>query len=184
MTASSLETRNLKLVPHAAEHLRALIQGTDAYALSFGARPASGLRDFFVSGSSEASTEWRTHLEKASGVDVWRFGYALIERLSGEVIGVASFKGAPGTDGLVEIAYGVVPTHQGKGYATEAAEALVTYAFSDERVRVVRAHTLPEPNPSTRVLAKCGFTNMGEVIDPEDGLIWRWDKRKESNTRR
>jgi RimJ/RimL family protein N-acetyltransferase len=79
----------------------------------------------------------------------------------------------------VEIAYGVDPDHRGKGYATEAAEGLVTHAFGDPRVRVVRAHTLPEPNASTRVLTKCGFRRIGEVIDPEDGLVWRWEKHRE-----
>jgi ribosomal-protein-alanine N-acetyltransferase len=41
---------------------------------------------------------------------------------------------------------------------------------------VVRAHTLPNPNASTRVLTKCGFHRVGEVIDPEDGLVWRWER--------
>ena len=77
---------------------------------------------------------------------------------------------------MVEIAYGVAPDHQGNGYATEAAEALVAYAFSSGKVRVVRAHTFLEANASTRVLAKCGFRRVGEVSDPEDGPVWRWEK--------
>jgi RimJ/RimL family protein N-acetyltransferase len=77
---------------------------------------------------------------------------------------------------VVEIAYGVASEHQGKGYATEAAEALVTYAFGSGQVRVVRAHTLAESNASTRVLTKCRFRRIGEVIDPEDGLVWRWER--------
>ncbi len=42
------------------------------------------------------------------------------------------------------------------------------------------AHTLPAPNASTRVLAKCGFERTGEVEDPEDGLVWRWERSKKS----
>jgi ribosomal-protein-alanine N-acetyltransferase len=34
-------------------------------------------------------------------------------------------KGPPDTDGMAEIAYGVSPEYQCKGYATEAAAALV-----------------------------------------------------------
>ena len=67
----------------------------------------------------------------------------------------------------------------GKGYATEAAEALVSYALADPRVRVVRAHTFEKANASTRVLTKCGFGYIGEVIEPEDGLVWRWEKRRD-----
>src|SRR5712691_8234207 len=92
------------------------------------------------------------------------------------IIGSCGFKGPPGADGTVEIAYGVAPDHQGKGYATEAAEALVSYAFSSGLVRIVRAHTFSEANASTRVLTKCGFRRIGEVVDCDDGLVWRWEK--------
>jgi RimJ/RimL family protein N-acetyltransferase len=79
----------------------------------------------------------------------------------------------------VEISYGIDPDHRGKGYATEAAAGLTSYAFGDPRVRVVRAHTFEKENASTRVLTKCGFRYIGEVIDPEDGLVWRWEKHRE-----
>jgi RimJ/RimL family protein N-acetyltransferase len=74
----------------------------------------------------------------------------------------------------------VAQEHQGKGYATEAAEALVNYALGHSQVRVVRAHTLLESNASARVLTKCGFRRIGEVIDPDDGRVWRWEKRKDN----
>ena len=172
-----METKNLKLVPHAPEHLRALIQGPDFYAQSFGSPPAKGLRDFFA--SEDVSPDWLAQLEAATAADPWTHGFGLVHVASGLVIGMASFKGPPGADGVVEIGYGVVPDYQGHGYATEAAQALVAFAFSSGRVRVVRAHTLPEPNASTRVLAKCGFQHIGEVMDPQDGLIWRWEIHNE-----
>ena len=68
-----------------------------------------------------------------------------------------------------------LPEYQGRGYATEAATALVEFALSDPRVQTVRAHTLPEPNASTRVLTRNGFRHLGEVMDPEDGRVWRWE---------
>ena len=77
---------------------------------------------------------------------------------------------------MVEIAYGIAPDFQGQGYATEAAQAGIGFAFSCEEVRVIRAHTLPTPNASTRVLLKCGFQRKGEIVDPEDGLVWRWER--------
>jgi RimJ/RimL family protein N-acetyltransferase len=42
-------------------------------------------------------------------------------------------------------------------------------------VRLVRAHTLPESNASTRVLTNCGFRKTAEVVDPDDGPVWRWE---------
>jgi RimJ/RimL family protein N-acetyltransferase len=70
-----------------------------------------------------------------------------------------------------------VPPYEGKGYATEAAAALVAYAF-DQGVKLVRAHTMPEPNASTHVLRKNGFRFVGDVIDPEDGPVWRWERTR------
>jgi RimJ/RimL family protein N-acetyltransferase len=64
---------------------------------------------------------------------------------------------------------------EGRGYATEAAAALVDFALASGQVRLVRAHTLPEVNASTRVLLKCGFRHVGTVVDPDDGPVWRWE---------
>jgi len=45
---------------------------------------------------------------------------------------------------------------------------------SSAAVLRVIAHTLPETNASTRVLEKVGMNFVGEVIDPDDGRVWRW----------
>jgi ribosomal-protein-alanine N-acetyltransferase len=129
---------------------------------------------------AQLSADWLGRLYASTTADPWTHGFSLVHRGTGLAIGRCGFKGPPAADGAVEIAYGVDPHHQGKGYATEAAEALVIFAFGSARVRVVRAHTLPEANASTRVLTKCGFRYIGEVVDPEDGLVWRWEKHQEA----
>lgn len=173
--AAPLETRSLRLVPHAPEHLRALITGPEHYAQSSRMKPANGLRDFIV--SEDVSPEWLAELESATGADPWRFGFALVHLESGLVIGNAGFTGPPDAEGMVEIAYGVVPDFQGRGYATEAANALIAWAAPNGRIAIARAHTLPERSASTRVLEKCGFKYVGELTHPTDGLIWRWEKQ-------
>ena len=125
---------------------------------------------------AELSPAWLTQLD-APTVDLWTLGFAIVDRVTSAVVGTCGFKGPPGADGIVEIAYGVTPDQQGNGYATEAAEALVAYAFGGDQVRLVRAHTLAAANASTRVLTKCGFKTVGEVIDPDDGLVWRWERQ-------
>ena len=78
---------------------------------------------------------------------------------------------------MVEIAYGIVPDFERRGFATQVAAALTAHAFSTDSVRMVIAHTLPETNASNSVLKKCGFEFVGEVTDPVDGLVWRWQRR-------
>ena len=42
-------------------------------------------------------------------------------------------------------------------------------------MRIVRAHTLAEANASARVLRQVVLIPPGQVVDPEDGLVWRWE---------
>jgi RimJ/RimL family protein N-acetyltransferase len=76
------------------------------------------------------------------------------------LVGVAGFGSPPTANGVVEIGYAIVPEARGRGYATEAANALVAYAFADPRVNAVEAETLPELLDSIRVLEKSGFTRL------------------------
>lgn len=105
-------------------------------------------------------------------------GYVAIESEANRLVGVCGFKGNPNESGEVEIAYGTVPTFEGHGYATQMAEALQQIAFQSLAIRRVIAHTLPESNASVRVLKKAGLTLSGEVIDPEDGRVWRWELKR------
>jgi [ribosomal protein S5]-alanine N-acetyltransferase len=173
----TLDTARLRLVPLAADQLLALWEGRPHAAEQSGLRPAPSLGDFFASCRSEVSSAWLAQLRTAPpGPDPWAFGFAVVHAESDSMIGTCGFKGPPDADGMVEIAYGITPDYQGQGYATEAAAALVRFASADGRVRVIRAHTKPENNASTRVLTKCGFARLGEVVDPEDGLVWRWER--------
>jgi RimJ/RimL family protein N-acetyltransferase len=169
-----LETVRLRLVPHAPDHLRALIEQPERFAELAGFPAAAGLREFFVSG--EVSATFLASLRTLRHPDPWSLGFAVVHRESRAVIGSAGFKGAPDAAGVVEVAYGIVPAFEGRGYATEATHALVAYAFRSGLVQRVRAHTLPTPNASTRVLTKCGFQRTGEVVDPDDGPVWRWER--------
>lgn len=85
------------------------------------------------------------------------------------VIGSVVFHGAPGDDGVVEVAYGVEEDSQQQGYATEAVLASVEWAFEDAAVRMVRATTPSWHVPSRRVLEKCGFRFSG-TSESEAGL--------------
>ena len=168
-----MKTKNLELLPLTLQHLLALMEGADAFETSSGHRIAEGIHEMMNAG--DLSEDFLTKLKSAPEADPWTFGFMVLNTADDLVIGACGFKGPPDADGIVEIAYGIAPGCCGRGFATEVARALVAHALEDERVRDVRAHTLPEPNASTRVLVKCGFRRTGEVIDPEDGLVWRWE---------
>jgi RimJ/RimL family protein N-acetyltransferase len=158
MNVTPVFTANLRLVPRTREQTRAAIAQLPPEQ------------------RAQVAPAWLARLEASEAVDPWIHGFAMVHRETEDVVGQCGYKGPPGSDGMVEIAYAVEPEHQGKGYATEAAAALTEFAFRNAEVRVVRAHTRPEQNASTRVLTKCGFNCLGDLMDPEDGLVWRWER--------
>ena len=104
-------------------------------------------------------------------------GYLALEGPMRRVVGACGFKGGPDAEGAVEIAYFTFPGEEGRGVAAAMAAALVRVASAGgPNVAVVRAHTLPERNASCRVLEKVEFHHAGNVIDPEDGPVWRWER--------
>jgi RimJ/RimL family protein N-acetyltransferase len=151
--------RKLELVPRTSDEVRAMIAGMSPDM------------------KAQLSADWLALLDAATTSDPWVHGFVARLRGTGDVVGEGGFKGPP-RSGTVEIAYGTDPEHRGRGYATETAAALVEFAFAFDDVRVVRAHTLPASVASQRVLTKCGFRQVGEVIDPEDGLVWRFEKSR------
>jgi RimJ/RimL family protein N-acetyltransferase len=153
------------------ERLDLVLESTDAVLARIEAMPATD--------RAEVSPAWLARLRAAPAADPWTHGFAIVERGRGTVVGSCAFKGPPSAEGVVEIAYGVEPDYRGRGYATEAARALVDFALGRGAVRLVCAHTQPGNAASGRVLAKCGFAHVGEVVDPEDGLVWRWERIRE-----
>lgn len=125
---------------------------------------------------TQLSQDWLDMVSSAQEPVAWIHGFSVHDRKTGVRVGSGGFKGPP-AEGEVEIAYGIDEPFRGKGFATTVATALTYYAFGQSsHVKRVIAHTLPEKNASTSVLSKCGFTNVGEVTDPEDGPVWRWEK--------
>lgn len=98
-----------------------------------------------------------------------------LARRDGELVGSGGFKTPPDAAGWVEIGYISFLPSRAQGVATAVAARLVAIA-AEEGARGLFAHTLPEHNPSTRVLAANGFSHAGDVIDPDDGPVWRWHR--------
>lgn len=176
MTGTSKDAAaRIELRAYAPAQLLALMEGEDEFARCFEMPVAPGLREMMV---SEVSAEFVAKLKTAEAADPWTFGFAVIDRSVPLVVGNVGYHGPPDDEGMTEIGYGIAPNWERQGIATEAARQLVEFAFRDPRVQVVRAHTRPETNASGRVLIKNGFTWTGSIVDPDDGLVWRWERTR------
>lgn len=107
-----------------------------------------------------------------SGVEA-EWGPQLFFDSDGALVGNGGWK-VPPSDGIAEIGYAVAPSRQRRGIATEVVRRLITQA-REGKVSLVCAHTLAEENASTKVLKRLGFFKAGELTDPDEGPLWRWE---------
>jgi len=97
--------------------------------------------------------------------------YATILKATGELIGRCGFLfwTIEGHD-EVEVAYLLARPHWGRGFATEAARALVRYGFDAMRLSRIISLIHPENIASIRVAEKAGLGFEREVVIPPHGL--------------
>jgi ribosomal-protein-alanine N-acetyltransferase len=96
-----------------------------------------------------------------------------VATVDGRGVGGGAFVGPP-RDGFVEIAYFTLEHELGKGFASRTAAALMRIAQTADPLIGLKAFTLKEENPSTRILMKLGFTIVGTAKDEHAGDVWEW----------
>ena len=75
------------------------------------------------------------------------------------IVGAACLQHLANVDGApLEIGWPLVPEHIGKGYATEAAKAIIDYAAERIGASYLVAVADPENIPSQRVMQRLGMT--------------------------
>jgi RimJ/RimL family protein N-acetyltransferase len=98
--------------------------------------------------------------------------YVLRPRNGGAPAGYAAIVIGRGTVEEPEIAYELLPHAQGRGYATEAASAVLAAAFATGRSRIW-ATIRPWNAASLRVLDKLGgFHQVRTTSDDQGQLLW------------
>jgi RimJ/RimL family protein N-acetyltransferase len=96
-----------------------------------------------------------------------------------EVIGNCGLRRKPETELDADIGYELAPDHWGRGYATEAARALVTFGFVELGLHRLSARCIADNAGSVNVLRKLGMRLEGRIREHEyfqgrwwDSLDW------------
>ena len=97
-------------------------------------------------------------LTRTRGLGWW----AAFEQAGGAFVGNGMLQVLPET-GEIEIGYHFLPEFQGKGYATEAAGALLDYGFRDAGLERIVAVVLPDNKPSQAVMKKLGLPYIKDL---------------------
>ncbi|MFH5777089.1 GNAT family N-acetyltransferase [Heyndrickxia oleronia] len=149
-----LQTERLKIVPCTDELLSTI--STEEYEIG----PHITM---FLEKLREDSTQL--------GWGVW----LVINKENNTIIGDIGFKGKPNSENTVEVGYGIIPSAQNKGYATEAVNEIINWAFTNDDVDKVVAECLHDNIPSIKVLEKLNMNKIGTV---NDMLKWELKKRR------
>ena len=162
-----ITTERLVLIPGTVELLSAELEGLVAFRQKLGVIvPETWPPDLYDRPAQEFTLNYLKENENGVGWMLWYLVLNNANENSGTLIGTCGYKGKPSPDGTVEIGYSVLPEYQQKGYATEAARALVDRAFLHPDVTRVIAETFPELTASIRVLEKNGFVLTGNGSEP------------------
>lgn len=154
--APILDTERLILRPHT-------LADFDAYAEMW----ADPVMARFISGKPRTREEsWLRFPRHAGMWSLLGFGFwAVEEKETGRLVGEAGFHEArreiePSFEGVPETGWGFAPQVHGRGYATEAMEAVL--AWGAGRFGPVRIVCIIDPGntASLRVAAKCGFREV------------------------
>ena len=158
-----VRTERLRLVALGAVLAHLQLHDRDAFFTALGARREAAwppeLRSHF---SMDRSLDALTAAPGEAGWHGWVF-LMPVQGGPDRAVGAGGFHGAPGADGAIEISYAMLPSFREQGLATEAVEGLLGWAFSDPKVKSVRARTPAHLAASRRVLEKTGFRQTGEA---------------------
>jgi RimJ/RimL family protein N-acetyltransferase len=166
---AALETDRLRLVVLLPEEVEALIAGD---AVGAGRRAhVSFPPGWPAEREAREGLPWHLRHLRADAAQVpWRIR-VIVERTTGLVIGSINLKGPPDADGDVEIGWGLVEGWRGRGYALEAATAVMDWVAGQADVTWVSA-TIPEDNiASQRIAARLGLIRT--PLTRRDLPLWR-----------
>lgn len=149
---ATVETERLRLIPFAPDHLDGLFaMNSDPQVMQHLGAPET--RDQVAESITRQQAKWA-----ANGFGWW----AVFERATGALIGAACLQHLAHIEtNPLEIGWRLIPSAQGKGYATEAGQAAMDYGFDVVGETYLTAVTLPDNKASARVMERLGMTYVG-----------------------
>jgi len=118
-------------------------------------------RDFFMNRVQRAI---RMKVKKMRETDesrhAWLTYWLIVVKEVNIGAGMLGFKGYPNAEGSTEIGYGIDPAYQGKGYMSEAVQALIDWAFAHPFCTTITATDVENP-ASSRLLERLGAIRVG-----------------------
>lgn len=150
MSIMNIETKRLNLRTFAQE---------DAYVASINSQQpkvAFWMPDMILKNKEDA-LKWINWINgKCQASELFRV-FAIERKEDNACIGLIGYAPKAEINNEIEILYAIADPFHGFGYATEAAKALIWYAFEKQGLNVISAIIKPENTSSRKVIEKLGF---------------------------
>jgi RimJ/RimL family protein N-acetyltransferase len=167
VTADTVSSERLELPLLSANHMEALLDGKVAHV----ARAIRAtISPQWIRDNAWLLARRARQVRENPAAEPWLLRPIVVRRGARPVAGTINFHNGPDERGMLEVGYVLLPRFRGRGYAIEAVRALFAWAERDPRVSVFRASVSPENERSLNLIAKLGFLQVGEQMDPEDGV--------------
>ena len=172
MVAPSIVSQRLELVALSPEAIGAVLAGQRGEA---GELAGIAIPDEWPDEHDERFLRLRAdQMRKDPAWGQWLVRALALREPGRPMIGHAGFHGPPGINALraadaVEVGYTVLPDFRGRGYATEAAGALIEWAHAAHGIRRFIASVAPGNVASLALVGRLGFVQTGSQWDEEDG---------------
>lgn len=169
MSEIAVHTKRLQLTPLTADAVEALLDG-DAARLRLLTQAEfttpAGPPPYMAESLPVVQDRLRKHPAEAQ----W-WNWLVVRQDNAEAVGSVAFGGMPDPAGSVLIGYAMYPAREGSGYATEAVQAMVEWAFAQPGVKIVRALAPVWNTPAVHVAEKVGMRPVGSYEDDEVGEV-------------
>lgn len=96
--------------------------------------------------------------------------HGVLKTSNNEFVGSCGLRPYDPENDVYELGFHLVRSAWGKGYASEAAEAMIEYAFNKIRAKKLFAGHHPENTASRKRLEKLGFVYIHDEFYPSTGL--------------
>lgn len=160
-----IKTERLEMVTLTADMMEAILKGaTEEIDYQLAAEWPLDVYKQFFSYKIERFRKY-PHENEWEGV--------IIDKKEQLIVGDMGFKGGPNEEGIIDLGYSIVPSYQGRGYATEMGKAMVEWAQTNPNVKQVVATCDPDNIASIRVLEKIGFKRTKQT---KESVFWTYQR--------
>ncbi len=166
---NNLHTERLLLIPFTTQICKNLLNNNFSDLLKLGLKKGASWPDEDVIETLPKIINNLSNVELPSGFESWM----IIKKDSSEIIGDIGFKGFNVGEENIDLGYGIIKEERRKGFAIEAATALINWVFSNSVVKEITARCLIDNIGSVKLLHKLDFR---ETTRNNEMIYWSYKK--------